>query len=126
MSSSHRQILLDYGKRVLRLDSALAQGMVGNLQAAGATKLSQLSIFSDLDLGSVVMVSLDGKPLENSARMLLQVMTEERPNGFSEAPAGDGLFRIRADDSAGTVDHVSLLLPALVENALTAVGRIEG
>ena len=94
VSSSHRQILLDYGKRVLRLDSALAQGMVGNLQAAGATKLSQLSIFSDLDLGSVVMVSLDGKPLENSARMLLQVMTEERPNGFSEAPAGDGLFRI--------------------------------
>jgi len=94
VSSSHREILLDYGKRVLRLDAAKAQGLVGNLQAAGAAKLSQISISADLDLGSVVVVSLDGKPLEDSARMLLQVMTEERPSDFSEAPASDGLLRI--------------------------------
>ena len=94
VTSSNRQLMLDYGKRLLRLDSPQAQGVVGNLKAAGTATLSQVSISSELDLAAVVMVSLDGKPLSSSARMLLQVMTEERPSDFADEPAGEGLFRI--------------------------------
>jgi hypothetical protein len=94
VTSSNRQIMLDYGKRLLRIDSPKAQGAVGNLKAAGTLKLSQLTVASGLDLGAIVVVSLDGKPLESSSRMLLQAMSEERPSDFADAPAGNGLFRI--------------------------------
>jgi hypothetical protein len=68
--------------------------LVGNLGAAGAARLDTVSIESPLDLGAIVIVSLDGKPLATSARILVQVMTEEKPSGFAAEPAGDGRFRI--------------------------------
>jgi hypothetical protein len=42
----------------------------------------------------MVLVSLDGAPLTSSKRMLLQVMSEERPSNFADEPAGDGLLKI--------------------------------
>jgi hypothetical protein len=117
---------LDYGKRLLRLDSPQAQGVVGNLKAAGAMKLSQVSISSELDLAAVVVVSLDGKPLNSSARMLLQVMTEERPSDFADEPAGDGLFRItRLGTNPWLIRHaegtVTLLRPDAKSLKVTAL-----
>ena len=94
VTSSTRQLSLDYGNRLLRLDSPRAQGLVGNLNAAGTAELSQLRVSSALELGAIVVVSLDGKALNSSARMLLQIMTEERPSNFAEEPAGEARFRI--------------------------------
>ena len=94
VTSSNKQLVLNYGKRLLRLDSAKAQGIVGDLKSAGTVELPQLVASSDLDLGSVVLVSLDGAPLSVSKRMLLQVMSEERPSNFVEEPTADGLLKI--------------------------------
>jgi hypothetical protein len=94
VTSSNKQVVLDYGKRLLRVDSPRAQGFVGDLKAAGAVQLSQLAIASELDLGAVALVSLDGAPVSTSKRMLLQVMSEERPSNFGEEPAGEGLLKI--------------------------------
>lgn len=94
VTSSTRQLVLDHGRRLLRLDSPRAQGLVGNLRTAGTTRLGQVEIASGLDLGAIVVVSLDGRALADSGRMLLQVMTEERPSGFTDEPLGQGRFRI--------------------------------
>jgi hypothetical protein len=42
----------------------------------------------------VIAVSLDGKPLSSSAKILLQVMSEEQSSGFGATFAGNGLKRI--------------------------------
>jgi hypothetical protein len=47
-----------------------------------------------MELGHIVVVALDGKPLKTSGKMLLQVMSEEKPSEFQTEPAGEGLKRI--------------------------------
>ena len=42
----------------------------------------------------VVAVSLDGKPLATSHKILLQVMSEERATGFETQPVGNGVQKI--------------------------------
>jgi len=85
---------LDYGIGLLTIRAAAAQGASGNLKKAGIIDLPDLTIESDLDTGHVILVSLDGKPLKASARMLLQVMTEEKPTGFETEDAGNGILKI--------------------------------
>jgi hypothetical protein len=79
---------LDYGKGVLTIDAPSAQGAGGDLKASGRVETKDLSIASGLDLIHVVAVALDGKPLATSGKILLQVMTEEKPSGFRTEPSG--------------------------------------
>ncbi len=68
--------------------------MSGALKEAGKTVLRDLSVESGLDLGHVIVVSLDDQPLATSTRMLLQVMSEEKASGFRTEPASGGAQRI--------------------------------
>lgn len=92
--SSTRELALDYDKGLLTVNAPAAQGASGNLKAGGEIILADLSLRSDLDNGHVLLVSLDGNPLATSKRMLLQVMSEERPTGFATEDAGKGLMKI--------------------------------
>jgi hypothetical protein len=94
VTSSTGELRLDYGKGVLTIDAARAQGVSGLLQAAGSIETRDLSITSDMELGHIVVVALDGQPLRGSRKMLLQVMSEEKATGFQTEPAGDGVKRI--------------------------------
>ncbi len=94
VTSSTGELKLDYGKGLLTIDAARAQGASGCLQRAGRMETQDLSISSDLELGHIVAVSLDGQPLRRSERMLLQVMSEEKATAFQAAPAGEGVQRI--------------------------------
>lgn len=94
VASTHKQLRLDYGKGVLTLNAPSVQGASGNLGAAGAIDLSDLSIRSPMDLIHIVAVSLDGRPLASSGRILLQVMTEEKATGFTTEPAPGGNRKI--------------------------------
>ena len=98
VTSTHGQVRLDYGKGVLVLNAPAAQGASGSLAAAGTVETKDLTLASDLELGHIVAVSLDGRPLATSGRILLQVMTEERPSGFRTEPAAGtgGAKRITA------------------------------
>ncbi len=78
VTSSTGELKLDYGKGVLIVNAARAQGVSGALNLAGATELRDLSVASDLDLGHIIVVALDDQPLASSGRMLLQVMSEEQ------------------------------------------------
>lgn len=92
--SSTGELRLDYGRGVLTIDAPAAQGVSGALRGAGKTELRDLTVASGLELGHVVAVSLDGKPLASSRRILLQVMSEEKPTDFRAELAGNGVRRI--------------------------------
>ncbi len=98
VTSTSGELKLDYGTGILRIDAPAAQGASGNLGQAGSIGLSDLTITSDLDTAHIVAVSLDGKPLRESAKILLQVMTEEKSTGFTTAESGG----VRTITSLGT------------------------
>jgi hypothetical protein len=77
----------DYGNGVAVVDAPSVQGVAGFLAKAGALKLKNLTVLSKNEFATVLCVSLDGKPIETSGRILLQVMTEEKMYGF-RAPEG--------------------------------------
>jgi hypothetical protein len=80
--SSNHQLKLDYRRGILTIDAPMAQGASGNLREAGVVELKDLTITSDMSLGHIIVVSLDAKPLASSARILLQVMSEEQNSGW--------------------------------------------
>lgn len=96
VAASTGELKLDYGRGVLRIDAAAAQGVGGMLRDAGAVELKDVAIQSPMELGFIVAVSLDGQPLASSKKILLQAMSEEKAAGFETEPAGNGLKRIRS------------------------------
>ncbi|HUF61278.1 MAG TPA: hypothetical protein VMN36_04325 [Verrucomicrobiales bacterium] len=94
--SSTGEIQLDYERGVLRIDAPRAQGFSGNLAAAGPLATRWLHVESPLDLGHIVLVSLDSQPLDRSRSMLLQVMSEEQTTGFRTKSTSRGLLQIES------------------------------
>lgn len=86
--STTGEVNLDYGRGVLTLNAPSAQGVSGDLRAAGDVRLRDLSVVSPLDTGHIILVALDRQSLATSRRMLLQVMSEERPTGWRTIPQG--------------------------------------
>ncbi|WP_035609714.1 hypothetical protein [Haloferula sp. BvORR071] len=86
--------LLDYGAGLLTLRAPAAQGAIGNLSEAGTITLPNLEIQSFMELGEIVAVALDGKPLATSNKILLQVMSEEKASGFATTEAAGGIHKI--------------------------------
>lgn len=94
VSSSTHELKLDYGKGLLIIDAARAQGASGCLKANHEIETKDLTISSALDLGHIIAVSLDDKPIEVSTRILLQVMSEEKSSGFQTQPVSPNLQRV--------------------------------
>ncbi len=94
VTSSTGELKLDYGQGVLIINAAKAQGVSGILNLAGTVETKNLSIASELDLGHIIAVSLDNQPLSISTRILLQVMSEEKPTGFQTEPVTPNIRRI--------------------------------
>jgi hypothetical protein len=92
--SSTGELLLDYGKGTLTINAPGAQGISGDLRSMGETKLSEVTIHSDLELGHIILVSLDDKPIRSSSRLLLQVMSEEQNSGWKTKPSDDDKLTI--------------------------------
>lgn len=93
--SSTGELALDYGKGLLKLNAPAAQGAVGNLASAReGVELSEITIRSGLDNAHIVLVTLDNKPVVQSSKMLLQVMSEERATGFATGDEGHGVRKI--------------------------------
>jgi hypothetical protein len=94
VTSSTGELKLNYGKGVLSINAARAQGVSGALQAAGQVETRDLTIASEMELGHIVAVSLDDQPLAQSGKILLQVMSEEKASGFQTETVGEGVKRI--------------------------------
>lgn len=73
-----------------------ATGATGFLGRAGSISLKDVTVETPLEYGTVLLVSLDDKPLAESGRMLLQVMSEENNDGYEvSAPDDKGLQTIK-------------------------------
>jgi hypothetical protein len=94
VTSSTGELRLDYGRGALTVNAPAAQGVSGALKEEGTIDLKDLTITSGLELGHVIAVSLDGRPLATSQKMLLQVMSEEKASDFRTEPVSPGLQRI--------------------------------
>ena len=92
--STNGHVRLDYGKGVLTLNAPAAQGVSGALRQGGTADLADLSVASNLELGHIVAVSLDDQPIATSTKVLLQVMSEEKPTDFRASMAKDGVKTI--------------------------------
>ena len=100
VNSTTGELKLDYRQGVLTINAPHAQGVSGALKSAGAVATSDLTISSDLGLGHIIAVSLDGQPLATAGRILLQVMSEEQPSGFQTEPVSatvKGITRLGTD-----------------------------
>jgi hypothetical protein len=96
VKSTTGEVRLDYGRGVLVIDATAAAGASGSLKDAGPVDLKALAISSDMPLGNIIAVSLDGKPLATSGKILLQVMSEEKASDFATEPAGLQTLRIKS------------------------------
>jgi hypothetical protein len=94
VTSTTGELKLDYGKGLLVINAPRAQGASGALNAGGKIELAALTITSDLDLGHIIAVSLDDRPLATSQKILLQVMSEEQASGFAAEPVDATTKRI--------------------------------
>ena len=85
IKSLTRQLEWDYGRGVVTVNTGRSQAATGFLGRAGAIELADVKIDCDNEYASIMVVSLDGRDLAESGKVLIQAMTEERPYGFKAA-----------------------------------------
>lgn len=82
------ELLWDYGRGLVTLNAPKAQGVCGFLQKAATVTLRDVTIASQMEYGTILLVPLDGQPLRTSRKMLLQVMSEDTNYGWSAPGTG--------------------------------------
>jgi hypothetical protein len=100
----------DWGHGALRILAPAAQGVTGFLSTLGRVDLPSLTIESPLEYGTFLVVAMDGRPIAESSKILLQVASEELPYGWTtSAPTGRrtltqrGSLPLMVRNLAGTV-----------------------
>lgn len=82
--SNTGQIRWDTREGVVRVDTPFAQGVCGFLGQSGPQETADFIFDIRNEYASVMVVSLDGKPLAESERALLQIVTTEKNAGWSD------------------------------------------
>ncbi|GAB4460714.1 MAG: hypothetical protein OHK0029_25040 [Armatimonadaceae bacterium] len=72
----------NWGDGRVALMAEKASGVTGFLSSAGKMTLKDMVVDSPLEYGSILLVTLDGKPIAQSQKLLLQVMSEDAPYGW--------------------------------------------
>ncbi|MHC4473204.1 MAG: hypothetical protein ACYS99_19850, partial [Planctomycetota bacterium] len=80
--SASGELSFDLERGVVAVETPRCQGATGHLGRAGRIELEDVVIESENEYGTVLVVSLDGRPLSTSAEILVQAMTEEKPFGY--------------------------------------------
>lgn len=96
------ELTWDYLGGVVTIDAPRVAGAVGFLTGKRVT-LGGVTIESANEYASILLVSLDDRPIGESGRLLLQAMTEESNFGWSAPPGGDGVRTIVSPGSAPVV-----------------------
>ena len=106
IKSSTGEILMDTPRGVCVIDAPCAQGACGFLASAETIKTSALTLDIFNEYGAVLAVSLDEKPLAQSKKILLQITTQSRPDGWADEPAThDGKEVLRIKNTGGGGAH---------------------
>ena len=94
VTSTTGELKLNYRIGLLTIDAPRVQGTSGRLGEAGTIETRNLRVESGMELGHIVAVALDERPLGTARKILLQVMSEERPSGFRAVPVSATVKRI--------------------------------
>ncbi|MFD2871736.1 hypothetical protein ACFS5N_04605 [Mucilaginibacter ximonensis] len=78
---------LDYKNGIFILNTPKAKAVSGFLNSKKTFDLNELTIMSDNPYATIELVSMDGRDVAQSKKLLLQVGTIFRPSGWSEEPA---------------------------------------
>ncbi|MEB3230165.1 MAG: hypothetical protein VKJ64_04085 [Leptolyngbyaceae bacterium] len=78
------EIMWDYGKGLCWVDAPQVQGVTGFLANYGPITLGDISLTSTNHYATAMVVSLDGVPIAQSNRLLVQVGTRARPTGWQQ------------------------------------------
>ncbi len=76
------QVVFDYGNGLLKVDSPRSQAVSGFLSKAGKVALSEVTISSGMDYGTIHVIALDQQPLASAKRILVQAFSEEKMSGW--------------------------------------------
>jgi hypothetical protein len=87
VKSQTGQLTWEYGNGKVLVNAPQAQAVTGFLSGAGAVQLKDVTFNSSMEYGTIMLVSLDNKPLATSSRMLLQVISEENNYGWETSVA---------------------------------------
>ena len=90
VKSNTGELEFDYGRGLCTLNAPKAQGVTGFLNKSGTFKLADVEIRSKNDYATILAVSLDGKDLKQSSKILIQIGTTERPTNWETKPAKVG------------------------------------
>jgi hypothetical protein len=88
--SATGEIQLDWGRQLLTIDTPCARGIVGLVGRAGAVELSGVTIDSSNDLGAILAISMDGRPIAESGKILIQAASEAHLSGRKAEVVPDG------------------------------------
>jgi len=103
VTSATGELKLDWGKGLFTINTPCAQGVAGFFSKVGAVSLADVIIDDRNEYGSALVVSLDGQPLKTSAKLLVQVMTEETYTGWKTSPTR-GKYRDEAANKDVEID----------------------
>ena len=112
ITSSTGEVVWDYGRGLLTVNSPRSQAATGFLAKASPIKLGDVTIESRNEYGTVHVTALDGQPLASSKKILIQAFTEEKMYGFKSAngvieDVGRAPITVRDIDATVTVDNGS-------------------
>lgn len=82
--SNTGEIEIAYGTGLYTINAPCAQAAIGFLGTNGDVTLGDVQIRCKNDHASIAVVSLDGKPIKESKKVLVQVGTFQRPKGWLE------------------------------------------
>ena len=80
------ELTFNYDKGFCLLNAPKAQGVAAFFKNRKDFKTANVEIASDNDYGTVLVVSMDGKPIRESGKLLVQATTQCRPTGWQEKP----------------------------------------
>ncbi len=120
IASSSGEIVWDYSRGLLTVNSPRSQAAVGFLAKAGPIKLGDVTIESRNDYGTIHVISLDGQPLASSRKILVQAFTEEKMYGFKSANGviqdiGRAPITVRDIDATVTLANAANLKAAILD-----------
>ena len=84
--NTNGQLEWHYKKGFAQVNTPTSQGAAGFLKDAGDIALSDVTLSSQNHYGTLTAVSLDGKPLRDSSRILIQAVTQDKPFGYRTEP----------------------------------------
>jgi hypothetical protein len=87
ITSNTGEIRLDYKTGLCTIDAPAAQGASGFLRSAGPVHLSTIDIACGNEQASVLVVSMDERPLNLSQKILVQIGTDAHLTGWKQEPA---------------------------------------